>query len=642
MHEPLTSRLSAEDRFQLLVQAVTDYAILLLDADGTVVSWNSGAQRIYGYTSEQIIGQHYSTFFPPADRAAGKPQRALEAAARTGRLDDEGWRLRRDGTQFWALAVLERIRDEQGRLIGFAKVTRDITERRNAEMALRESERQFRLLVQGVVDYAIFLLNPEGRITSWNSGAERIKGYSADEIIGEHFSRFYTEEDRRAGLPERALKIAAEEGKFEGEGWRVRKDGTRLWANVLIDAIRDAEGRLIGFAKVTRDNTEAREAQHRLEEAREQLLQAQKMEAIGQLTGGVAHDFNNLLTIVLGGADMAERLAGDNERLKRLIVNIRHAAKRGEALTRQLLAFSRRQPLSPERIDLAQQLAAIGDLLGRSLRGDIRIAIDLPPDLWAIEVDPGQFELALLNVGLNARDAMPEGGTLRITASNVTLNETSRRLCGAFVALAISDTGTGMPEEVKARAFEPFFTTKEVGRGSGLGLSQAYGFVRQSNGVVELDSEVGKGTTVTFYLPAARLKPKEAGAFGAATPRPLAPMNILLVEDDDNVAETTADLLDGAGYKVTQVTNAQAALEKLRGGGDIDLVFSDIMMPGTMNGAELARVVRAEFPGVFILLATGYAEAAATKVAQEFPTIFKPYGREQLIEKLSHILGEAE
>ncbi len=642
MHEPLINRISVEDRFQLLVQAVTDYAIFLLDANGTIVSWNSGAQRIKGYATDEIIGQHYAVFFPPEDRAAGKPERALNTAATTGRFEDEGWRLRKDGTRFWALAALQGIRDEQGRLVGFAKVTRDITERRNAETALRESERQFRLLVQGVADYAIFMLSPEGRVTSWNSGAERIKGYAADEIIGEHFSRFYTEEDRRAGAPQRALQAATADGKFEGEGWRVRKDGTRFWASVLIDAMHDDEGKLVGFAKVTRDITEARDAQQRLEEAREQLFQAQKMEAIGQLTGGVAHDFNNLLTIVLGGADMAERLVGDNEKLKRLIVNIRHAAKRGEALTRQLLAFSRRQPLSPERIDLTRQLASVGDLLGRSLRADIRIVIDLPPELWAIEVDPGQFELALLNVSLNARDAMPNGGTLRIGASNVTLDEKSRRLVGDFVALTVSDTGTGMPDDVKERAFEPFFTTKEIGRGSGLGLSQAYGFVRQSNGAVELDSEVGKGTTVTFYLPAAKSKPKEAAASGVMPPRPLAPMNILLVEDDDNVAETTADLFDGAGYKVVHVTNAQAALDKLRHGGDVDLVFSDIMMPGALNGAELARVVRAEFPGVFILLATGYAEAAATKVAQEFPTILKPYGREQLIEKLSHILGEAE
>ncbi|HZP79619.1 MAG TPA: PAS domain S-box protein [Pseudolabrys sp.] len=504
------------------------------------------------------------------------------------------------------------------------------------------AERRLELLVEAVADYAIFLMDADGTIVSWNSGAQRIKGYATDEILGQHYSVFFPPEDRAAGRPQRNLAQATSEGKFEGEGWRLRKDGTRFWAHVVIHAIRDADGELIGFAKVTRDVTEAREAQRRLEEAREQLFQAQKMEAIGQLTGGVAHDFNNLLTIVLGGADMAERLAGDNEKLKRLIVNIRHAAKRGEALTRQLLAFSRRQPLSPERVDLDRQLNTVGDLLGRSLRGDISIVIDIPPGLWPIEVDAGQFELALLNVGLNARDAMPEGGTLRVSASNVTLDEKSRHLIGDFVEIKVSDTGIGMPDDVKERAFEPFFTTKEIGRGSGLGLSQAYGFARQSNGAVDLESAVGKGTTVTFYLPAAKSKAREALAPGSVAARPLAPMNILLVEDDLNVAETTADLLEGAGYKVTHVPDAQAALERLRGGGGIDLVFSDIMMPGAMNGADLARVVRAEFPGVFILLATGYAEAAATKAAQEFPTILKPYGRELLVAKLSHMLGEAE
>jgi PAS domain S-box-containing protein len=540
------------------------------------------------------------------------------------------------------------VRDENGRLIGFAKITRDMTERRAAQEALRESERRFRLLVDGVSDYAIYMLDRDGRIANWNKGAQRIKGYDAGEIVGQHYSRFYIEEDRAAGLPGRALQTAAAEGRFEAEGWRVRKDGSRFWANVVIDAIRDEAGELVGFAKVTRDLTLRREAQRRLDDTREQLAQAQKMEAIGQLTGGVAHDFNNLLTVIVGSADLAEPHIKDSEKLQRLIGNMRRAAMRGEALTKQLLAFSRRQPLRPEIINLPEQLEDIVDLLSRSLRGDIAIRTDIEPELWAIEVDPGQLELALLNIGVNARDAMPDGGSLKITMRNAAMPGEAGEPGGRFLAISLTDTGTGMSEEVRARAVEPFYTTKEVGRGSGLGLSQAYGFAKQSGGTLTLDSELGHGATVTLYLPAATQK-----APPAVTPAPVcapsvAPLRapsdatVLLVEDDPAVAELGLGLLQGAGYKVRTVASAAEALAVLRAGGEIDLVLSDIMMPGAMNGVQLAQAVRQEFPGVFILLATGYAAVASSPAAREFPLIMKPYGRDTLLAKLGEILGEVE
>jgi PAS domain S-box-containing protein len=640
--QPITRAVGDERRFELLVQAVTDYAIYMLDPTGHIISWNTGAERIKGYRSDEIIGRHFSAFFTEEDLAAGKPALALASALRTGRFEDEAWRVRKDGSRFWAVAVLETVRDETGRLIGFAKITRDITERRVARDALRESERRFRLLVEGVVDYAIYMIDPEGRITNWNAGAQRIKGYAAEEVIGENFSKFYTEEDRKAGLPERALRIAATEGKFQAEGWRVRKDGRRLWANVVIDPIYDEKGELIGFAKVTRDNTEWRAAQIKLEEAREQLFQAQKMEAVGQLTGGVAHDFNNLLTVILGSADLADRLIGDNEKLKRLIGNMRHAAQRGESLTKQLLAFSRRQPLRPERIELPQQVQGLSDLLSRSLRGDIAIVTDIDDDLEPIVVDPSQLELALLNVGLNARDAMPEGGSLRLAARNVLLNAEAGGLRGKYVAISISDTGEGMSEEVKARAFEPFFTTKAIGLGSGLGLSQAYGFAKQSGGTVAIDSKLGAGTTVTFYLPTGQAAPVPVPKEEVRRPgRETRSGTVLLVEDEPAVAELALGLLQEAGYKVKMATSAADALALLRQDDEIDLVFTDIMMPGGMNGAELARVVHREFPGVFILLATGYADVIGT-IAQEFPLITKPYGREMLMQTLATIMGESE
>jgi PAS domain S-box-containing protein len=619
-----------EKYFRLLVDSVTDYAIYVIDPDGRVATWSVGAERIKGYTAKEIIGQHFSRFFTEKDQAAGRPELALRTARETGRFEDEGWRQRKDGSRFWALAVLVALRDDRGKLIGFAKITRDMTERRAAQQALRESESRFKLLVENVVDYAIYMLDPEGRITNWNSGARQIKGYSANEVIGEHFSRFYTPEDREAGLPERALKTALEKGRYAADGWRIRKDGTRFWASVVVDPIYDEGGSHIGFAKITRDISEQREAQIKLEETREQLFQAQKMEAIGQLTGGVAHDFNNLLTIILGSADMAEALAGDNEKLRRLIGNVRHAARRGESLTKQLLAFSRRQPLQPEFVDLSRQLRIMSDLLARSLRADINIQLDIAPDLRPVEVDASQLELALLNVGLNARDAMPRGGTLRIGARN----EGADR-----VMVVIEDTGIGMSPQVRERAIEPFFTTKGVGQGSGLGLSQAYGFAKQSGGMLTIASEIDKGTSVTFVLPAAQRRAAAATEDPVATVRRKGQATILLVEDDHALAELATGMLQGGGFTVFSVSNARAALDVLRSDRQIDLLISDIMMPD-MNGAELARIVRRECPGVFILLSTGYAEAAASKIAQEFPLLRKPYGREALLAQVEKILGE--
>jgi PAS domain S-box-containing protein len=499
------------------------------------------------------------------------------------------------------------------------------------------SDRQFQLLVDAVTDYAIFMLDPQGRVTNWNSGAERIKGYRAAEIIGEHFSRFYTEEDRRNGLPARALEQAAREGKFETEAWRVRRDGRRFWASVVIDPIRDKTGALIGFAKITRDITVQHEARRELEETREQLFQAQKMEAIGQLTGGIAHDFNNLLTVVLGGADMAERLAGDNEKLKRILGNMRHAVRRGESLTKQLLAFSRRQTLKPQVIDLREQIHTFADLLGRSLRGDIEIVTEVTPDVAAIEADPSELELALLNVGLNARDAMPHGGTLRISARNAGLRDEAHADC---VAIAVADAGVGIPDEIKHRVIEPFFTTKGVGKGSGLGLSQAYGFATQSGGSMTIDSRVGRGTTVTFYLPMAKSLPRRVPK---RDPLPAleGKGRILVVEDDPIIAELAVSLLEDAGYSARLVTTAQAAIEELRRNG-IDAVFSDIVLPGGMNGAELAHFIRARFPGVGVVLSTGYAEAATSMLAQEFPLVRKPYDQTSVVGAVARVLQQRQ
>src|SRR5215470_9469480 len=323
----------SERRFRLLVQAVKDCAIYMLDPSGVIVNWNSGAERLKGYSAAEIVGQHFSKFYSRDDRMAGLPARVLEAAARNGHYEEEGWRVRKDGGRFWAAVEIDAIRDENNKLIGFAKVTRDITERQVAQQTLRETARQFQTLIGGVTDYALFMLDPNGLVVNWNAGAERIKGYSADEIVGQHFSRFYTDRDRAAGLPARALHTAAQEGRYEAEGWRVRKDGSLFWANAIIDRITDEKGDVVGFANITRDITERRNAQLALQEAQAQRAQAQKMEALGQLTGGVAHDFNNLLMIVGGHVQTLKKMLAGDKKGQRAAEAIELAAKRGAALS---------------------------------------------------------------------------------------------------------------------------------------------------------------------------------------------------------------------------------------------------------------------------------------------------------------------
>jgi len=497
-------------------------------------------------------------------------------------------------------------------------------------------ERRFQLLVDAVTDYAIYLLDPEGRISSWNSGAARIKGYTAAEVIGTSFARFYTPEDQAAGRPALALRIARERGRFEDEGWRVRKDGARFWSTTAIDAIRNDAGELIGFAKTTRDTTERREAQQALEAAREQLFQLQKLDALGQLTGGVAHDFNNLLMVILGNLELARPHAADRPALVRALNSIHTAAQRATELTQQLLAFSRRQPLKMETIQLTERLPQTLDLVRRSMRGDIALETQIDPGLWPIKVDPTQLDLAILNVALNARDAMPEGGVLRITAANVERSEPGQRGLGRHVMIRISDTGTGIPEELLAKVLEPFFTTKDIGKGSGLGLSQANGFATQSGGAMGIESRVGSGTTVTFRLPA---ELRKAAAEGSGTvAEPASPgASILLVEDNDEVADLAAELLSDAGYKVTRADRAEAALDILARGEPIDLVFSDVVMPGTMSGVEMARVIRQHHKRLPVLLATGYSDVTA----QDFPLLGKPYDVRRLLSEISSLLSAA-
>ena len=509
---------------------------------------------------------------------------------------------------------------------------------------LEDTERRFRILVEGVTDYAIFMLDPTGLITNWNAGAERIKGYSREEIIGEHFSRFYTDQDREQRVPQKALETAAQTGKIEMEGWRVRKDGSTFWASVVINAIRDANGQVLGFAKVTRDLTERRETEER-------QRQSQKMESIGQLTGGVAHDFNNLLTVIVGSLEALQRHlesgSPDHDRLRRSAANAMRGARRAESLTQRLLAFSRQQPLEPRSVDIGRLVSGISDLLRRTLGEQIAVETVLAGGLWRAHADPGQLEVAILNLAVNARDAMPNGGKLTIETANAQLDETyasaqAEVVPGQYVMLAVSDNGAGMSEDVKAKAFDPFFTTKDVGHGTGLGLSQVYGFVKQSRGHVKIYSEQGEGTTVKIYLPRYHVETEEVQE------RPVQPLprgagheTVLVVEDDGDVRNYTTETLRELGYHVLEASNGAAALQMLEHHPDVDVLFTDVGLPGGMNGRRLGEEARKRRGTLKVLFTTGYARNAIVHEGRLDPGVellTKPFTQGALAEKLRDIL----
>jgi PAS domain S-box-containing protein len=491
--------------YQLLVESVSDYAIFALDPNGVIMSWNAGAERIKGYKAHEAIGRHFSMFYPAVDLASDKPGIELVRAARDGRVEDEGWRLRKDGSQFWASVVITALRDSAGRLVGFAKVTRDLTERRRAEERLRSSEERLRILIGSVKDYGIFMLDPDGRIASWNEGARRIKGYEADEIVGRHFSVFYPEAARSAGFPDYELEVARAEGRFEDEGWRLRKDGSRFWANVVITALRGDDGTLIGFAKVTRDLTERRLAQQReIEDARRLAESEASNRAKTGFLAAMSHELRTPLNAISGYAQlMQDGIAGPVTAQQQEFLNrIRGSQQHLLAIVNDLLNYGRieagevaydRAPISMHHV-LERVLSMVTP---QAERKQLRVELGICPEDVTAMADQLKTEQIVLNLVSNAVKFTPEGGVVTLTCS----------LRAGAALVAVRDTGPGVPQDMQEMIFDPFVqlgrSLTSMHEGAGLGLAISRDLARAMDGDVTVESTPGSGATFTLRLPAA-------------------------------------------------------------------------------------------------------------------------------------------
>jgi len=508
-------------------------------------------------------------------------------------------------------------------------------------LELRQSEERYRHIVEGAEDFAIIMVDEKGIVTSWNSGAQRITQFTAEEAIGAYGDFFFIPEDREDGAPEYELAKALDEGRSLNERWHQRKDGSRFWASGLTMHLDQG-----GYLKIFRDRTAEHEAEaeirqlndtlearvaartEELVQAQEALRQSQKMEAIGQLTGGVAHDFNNLLTPIVGSLDLLQRRGLGNEREQRLIEGALQSAERAKILVQRLLAFARRQPLQPTGVDLAKLVAGMADLVARASGPRVHVALEMAPRLPAVKTDPNQLEMAILNLAVNARDAMEQGGTLTISAELEEVGADHRAGLdpGRYVRMCVADTGCGMDEETLSRAAEPFFSTKGVGKGTGLGLSMVHGLAAQLGGAMAIDSAPGAGTRVELWLPVADEGASARERPGEVEERPGAG-TALLVDDEDLVRISTADMLSELGYAVVDACSAEDALQLFDQGLEPDLLVTDHLMPG-MSGAELAREMRSRRPDLPVLLVSGYAETEG--LDETLPRLTKPFRQKEL------------
>lgn len=624
---------SSEERFRLLIDCVKEYAIYTIDPGGSITTWNDGAARIFGYTAEEIIGENPSKL---EDVAKLVSLRDFELAEATGFVSEERWRIRKDGSRFWSNGTISVLYDDAGGVRGYVKIVRDLSDRRRAEEALRLRDRAIQSVSQGIL--ITDSTSPDNPIIYASPGFERITGYRADEVIGKNCRFLQGPETNPETVAE--LRHAIGEGReCSVEILNYRKDGTKFWNAVFVTPLRDEDQRLINFVGVQADVTDRRTLEHAFQ-------QSQKMEAVGQLAGGIAHDFNNLLTVILAYSDLVISDMAENDPKRDLVKAIGEAGQRAALITGQLLAFSRHVVWEPKVLNLNEVVQQTESLLRRLIGEDISLTTVLVPITAKIKVDPGQLTQVLMNLSVNARDAMPKGGDLTIETRIVELSSDDLHHRpevepGRYAVLLMSDTGTGMTPDVQARIFEPFFTTKGVGKGTGLGLSVVHGIIKKSGGFVEVDSEVGRGTCFRIFIPAVVDGPPSQENVESAT-AVRGTETILFVEDEDMLRALAVPILRPHGYTVLVAGNGNEAL-RVAEGHRIDLLVTDMVMPG-MSGPELADAMRYRFPQIKVLFTTGYTEDSVVRhgLSQDvFAFLQKPYTPLSLVRRIRQVLDES-
>jgi PAS domain S-box-containing protein len=674
---------SLPDAFPLLMESIQDYAIIVMDLSGIVLDWNTGAARMFGYDRAEMPGKDAKILLSQEGKDGGVMERELDGALSNSRGGEESWYLRKDGSRFWGSSAVYALSRHGGDPVGFVKIMRDAGAQRESADALSESERRMDFVLENLKDHAIFLINHEGLITSWNKGTERVFGYHAEDMLGRPFASIFTPEDALAGIPDRELIVARSAGKAEDERWHQRKDGSRFWASGAVLPVNGNREKS-DFIKILRDATDRKRSED-----------ADRMESIGRLAGGAAHDYNNMLTSIIGYCELMIASTSGDEREQRWLGEILTSANRAANLTRDLLSFSRKQMIAPERISLNDIILKMSGLLRTTLGGQVQLNLVLDPQLEQALLDKGQIEQVLLNLALNAREAMPDGG--EVTLTTVSAGATGRALAAAsaaaskdtatgeslplgaasaaiqehvqggkvafpgsdavvlepgstpFVTLIFKDNGKGMDAETAAHAFDPFFSTKSKATGSvGLGLSTTYGIIQQSGGTISLASVPGTGTEFEIRFPVfnkAEANPLESGAMQPSVP--VSPTReetrkecILVVEDEAAVRNLVSEILGKKGFRILEAKDGEEGLALFTTrGSHIDLVLSDVLMP-KLGGVAMARrihEIRSDVPIVFM---SGYSENAASALDKERrgPFLQKPFSIANLISLLDKAL----
>jgi PAS domain S-box-containing protein len=635
------------------ILSIAAEAIISIDDRQRITMFNHGAEAIFGYMSREILGQSLAILLPERFRQShGRHIQQFAKATTTARRmgeRNEIYGLRKDGTEFAAEASISKL--EVDCIRTFTVVLRDITERVAREKALKASEERLEQRVAertaelsalfDAVPDGIVTSDVEGRLRAANATAVKLFGYTAQDFLNMPASRLYATQADYEDVAKAWTKSAHDETQRPVSVTCRRKDGTTFHAMASGSAVRDSTGTIISHVGLIRDITDELKRQ-------KVLAQAQRMEAYGQLTGGVAHDFNNLLTVITGNQELLEMRLKDAKNLT-LLRRAQEAAEMGARLTGRLLTFARRRQLETTLLNLNDQIIGMVELLRRSIGEHVKLSTSLAPELGVVRADASEIENAVLNLAINARDAMPKGGHLLIETANCTLEDDelgseNKLPPGDYIRLTVSDSGNGMTQDVLQRAMEPFFTTKPQGKGTGLGLSTIYGFVQQSGGAMTIYSEPERGTTINIYLPRVVHGGKTASSEPAPTTTPIASgESVLVVEDNAGVRDITTKRLEELGYTVRAVENGPAALEVLQSSGpSFDLVFSDVVMPGGLSGYDIARWIREHRPNTKIMLTSGYPDEVARTHdgnVRAIKLLRKPYNRDELAQALRQILN---